>query len=252
MPVDLDIVMPVYNEGENILSVVNSLARHVKTPFRVLICYDRDDDTTLAALRTLDPAAAPTIVLVKNQGKGVLSAITTGFEASTAPAVLMMPADDDFNAPRLDAMARLILDGADIVCPSRFIGDGSMTGCPPLKAFLVRAIAFFMFYIVGVPTHDPTNGFRFFSRRVIDRIPIETQAGFAYSIELLAKCHRLGWPIHERPAIWLERKAGASRFRIFKWAPSYLRWVFYAIATRILFRKPNTVVLKEAKPVSTM
>jgi dolichol-phosphate mannosyltransferase len=237
----LDIIIPVYNEGTGIIPVLQSLATHVKTPHRILICYDRDNDTTLAAL----PQNQPNILLVKNTGKGALGAIVTGFSVSTAPAVLMMPADDDFNAPRLDAMAQLILSGADIVCPSRFIGDGTMEGCPPLKAFLVRATAFFMFHILGVPTHDPTNGFRFFSRRVLDTIPIETQSGFAYSIELLVKCHRLGWPIHERPALWRERTTGSSRFRIFKWAPTYLRWVAYAMATRFLFRKPQTVVLKE-------
>ena len=241
---ELDIVMPVYNEGAAIDPVLRSLVEHVRTPYRLLVCHDRDDDTTLASIRALGPAAGR-VEFVRNRGSGVLGAIVTGFEASTAPVVLMMPADDDSNAPRLDAMVELTRAGADIVCPSRFIGDGCMVGCPIVKATLVRLVAWFMYHVVGVPTHDPTNGFRMFSRRVIERIPIETRAGFAWSIELLVKAQRLGWRVEERPAQWFERKAGKSRFRVLTWAPSYLRWVWYALATRFLGRGPETVVLRE-------
>ena len=243
--VELDIVMPVYNEGAGIVPVIRSLNKHVRTPFRLLVCHDRDDDTTLAAVRAMDREGC-TVEFVRNSGSGVLGAIVTGFVHSAAPTVLMMPADDDYNAPRLDAMVERIRSGVDIVCPSRFVGDGCMVGCPLAKAVLVRLTAWFMYHVVGVPTHDPTNGFRLFSRRVLDRIPIETTAGFAYSMELLVKAQRLGWRIEERPVQWFERKTGKSRFRVLKWAPSYLQWVWYALATRFLGRGPETVVLRDA------
>ena len=246
---ELDIVMPVYNEGAGIVPVVRSLVDHVKTPYRLLICHDHDDDTTLEAIRTLGTEAG-TVEFVRNRGSGVLGAIVTGFERSTAPAVLMMPADDDSNAPRLDGMVDLMRGGTDIVCPSRFMGDGCMVGCPVVKATLVRITAWFMYHVVGVPTHDPTNGFRMFSRRVLDRIPIETTAGFAYSMELLVKAHRLGWRIEERPVQWFERTTGQSRFRVFTWAPVYLQWVWYALATRFLGRGPETVRLDDTGPAA--
>ena len=56
MTARLDIVIPVYNEGKNILATLTALRRDVKTPSRVLICYDRDDDDTLPAIKT-DPDA---------------------------------------------------------------------------------------------------------------------------------------------------------------------------------------------------
>ena len=49
-PPRLDIVIPVYNEGANILRTLQSIARAVTTPKRVLICYDREDDDTLPAI----------------------------------------------------------------------------------------------------------------------------------------------------------------------------------------------------------
>ena len=119
-----------------------------------------------------------------------------------------------------------------------------MEGCPLLKATLVRAAAFFMYYVARVPTHDATNGLRLFSRRVLNRIPIESTVGFAYSIELLVKAHRLGWSIAETPFLWRERKSGQSRFRTIRWIPQYLRWVVYALATTVLRLGPETVRLR--------
>jgi glycosyltransferase involved in cell wall biosynthesis len=248
MSVDLDIVMPVYHEGDNIVGVLEALRKNVKHKFRVLICYDMDEDNTLAALKNYDHTGFD-IGYVKNRGKGALGAVFTGMEDSSAPCVLVMPADDDYNAPRLDEMVDKMLAGADIVTPSRFIGDGCMVNCPAIKNFLVRTTAFAMYHIARLPTHDATNGFRMFSQRVIRTIPIESRVGFAYSLELLAKAHRLGWKIEEVPVQWFERKAGASRFRVFKWAGQYLKWVRYALATTFLFRGPKTVKLKPGATV---
>jgi Oxidoreductase family, NAD-binding Rossmann fold/Oxidoreductase family, C-terminal alpha/beta domain len=101
-------------------------------------------------------------------------------------------------------------------------------------------------HVARVPTHDPSNGFRLFSRRVLETIPIELKVGFAYSIELLVKCHRLGWKIGEVPVSWYERKSGQSRFRVLRWLPQYLRWFLYAFATMFLLRKPVSVMLKKS------
>jgi hypothetical protein len=55
------------------------------------------------------------------------------------------------------------------------------------------------------------------------------------------KAHRLGWPIAEVPAQWFERQHGQSRFRVLRWIPAYLRWYFYALATRFGGRRPSSV-----------
>ena len=231
----LDIVIPVYNEGSNILPVLESFRREVHCTYRVLICYDFDGDTTLAVLGPLSKEDYH-FELVKNKGRGVTDAIRAGLEQTSAEFVMTYPADDDFNASRINALIEKARAGHDIVCGSRFIPGGCMTNCPWLKAVMVRASAFFMYHIARVPSHDATNGLRLFSRRVIDGIPIESQVGFAYSIELLVKCHRLGWPIGEVPVLWHERKAGKSRFRVLRWAPAYMHWVYYALATTWLRR----------------
>jgi len=191
----LDIVIPVYNEGANILRTLQSIARAVTTEKRVLICYDREDD--------------------------------------------------DYNAGIIDALVARADSGCDIVCASRFMAGGSMVGCPWLKAFLVRAGNSTLYYLARLPTRDASNGFRLFSRRTMDQIAVESDRGFCYSIELLVKCHRMGWQVGEVPANWVERTQGSSRFQTLRWLSAYLRWYGYAFATTYLRRPARTVPLKQ-------
>ena len=240
----LDIIIPVYNEGPNIRSVLESFRSELRVPYRVLICYDFDGDTTLAALKPLAPEDYH-FDLVKNEERGVMEAIRTGLRQTTAPYIVTFPADDHYNAARINGMMQEAVAGSDIVCASRFMHGGCMTGCYWLKAGLVRVAAFLLYHIGRLPTHDPTNGFRLFSRRVIEQIPCESQVGWAFSLEWLVKCHRLGWRVAELPAEWHERKSGKSRFRILAWLPQYLEWFWYGLATTWLRCPPKSVPLRD-------
>lgn len=237
---NLDIVIPVFNEGDNILDVLSALRVSVATPFRVLVCYDHDSDNTLDALRK-QRESKPEVVLVKNRGRGAHGAVVTGFSASDAPAVLVFPADDTYNAGIIDSMYRAFREGCDVVVASRFMPGGKMEGCPWLKGLMVRGSSFTLAYLARLPAHDASNGLRLFSRRLLDRVELESSQGFVYSIELLVKCHRLGWKIGEVPALWFQRTHGESRFRVGRWLPAYLRWYFYPFATTYLRRGAGTV-----------
>jgi dolichol-phosphate mannosyltransferase len=246
-PPRLDIIIPVYNEGANIVPTLASIAQAVKTPNRVLICYDSEDDDTLPAIRNNREALGDlTIEFVRNSGSGAHGAVLTGFAASTAPYLLVFPADDDYNAGQIDAMVAKAEAGCDVVCASRFMAGGGMYGCPWLKAGLVRAANFTLYHLARLPTHDASNGFRLFSRHAFTQIEIESTRGFCYSIELLVKCHRLGWPISEVPVRWFQRTHGESRFQVLNWLPDYLRWYRYAFATTYLLRRADSVPRKRA------
>ena len=145
-------------------------------------------------------------------------------------------ADDDYNAGLIDQMVSSFQEGYQVVVPSRFVQGGSFVGCPWLKNILVRLSSWSMHYLACVPVHDATNGFRLFSRRLLDTVQLESNQGFTYSIELLVKCHRLGWKIAELPAQWHERKSGQSKFRIYKWVAAYFQWYRYAFETTYLRR----------------
>ena len=240
---ELDIVIPVYNEGANILRVLAALDDAVETSSLVLICYDFEEDDTLAAVREHWRGSIP-VRFVRNPTRGPHSAVMAGLAAGRAPYAVVFPADDDFNPGQLDAMVAKAREGNEIVCASRFMEGGAMVGCPWLKALLVRTAAVTLHHVAGVPTHDATNGFRLFSRRVIDEIAVASTEGFTYSIEFLVKAHRLRWPIAEVPVRWYEREHGQSRFKVLRWVPAYLRWYLYAFATSFARRAPDTVALK--------
>jgi len=243
---ELDIIIPVYNESQNILATLSALSREVKTKARVLICYDMPDDDTLPTVRSnLQAYQGLTVEFVQNPGRGVHAAVMAGFAASRALFIVVCPADDDYNAGVLDCLVTLARDGCDVVCASRFMQGGSMVGCPLLKAILVRAGNSTLYHLARLPSKDSSNGLRLFSRRVINQIVVESKKGFTYSIELLVKTHRLGWRIGEVPAQWIERAHGQSRFRVLKWLPAYLRWYLYAFATTYLRRPASTVPLKK-------
>ena len=210
----LDIIIPVYNEGDNIVPTLRALARGVKTPNRILICYDREDDDTLPAIKnnreSFDKLA---IEFVRNRGRGAHGAVLTGFCGQHRSVRSRIPGGRRLQRRHHRCDGRGSHKGCDIVCASRFMAGGSMVGCPWLKAVLVRAASFTLYHVARLPTHDASSGFRLFSRRVLDEIEIESERGFCYSIELLVKCHRLHWRIGEVPAQWFERPTAPAASR---------------------------------------
>jgi hypothetical protein len=84
-------------------------------------------------------------------------------------------------------------------------------------------------YLTGIPTHDVTNNFKLYDKSLLDEIPIQSTGGFEIAMEVTVKAFKKGCPICEIPTIWRDRTAGASRFKVWKWAPHYLRWYLYAV-----------------------
>ena len=72
--------------------------------------------------------------------------------------------------------------------------------------------------------HDPTSNFKIYSRRLLDRVTIESEAGFELALEPTVKAHLLGLPVAEVPTTWKDRTAGESHFQMWKWLPHYLHW----------------------------
>ncbi len=90
----IDIVIPVFNEAENIEPVLRALVAHVRTPFLVLICYDMDSDNTLPVCRDFSARHRVAIGYVKNPCLGPHSAVVAGFPPNPAPGVSLFPAYD--------------------------------------------------------------------------------------------------------------------------------------------------------------
>src|SRR5262249_19646947 len=89
----ISLVVPVYNEAENIQLFLRDVARHVHEPREILIVYDCPEDSTLPAIAAMEPPC-PHVRLVHNTlGRGVLNALKAGFQASRGDVVIVMMAD---------------------------------------------------------------------------------------------------------------------------------------------------------------
>ena len=236
----LHIVVPIFNEGRNILKLMENFQKHVKTPFRILLCYDDDNDDVFKFKKNFSKFNFE-IHLIKNPAKGPCTAVIKGMNYPKSKCVIVYPADDFINHTILDRMYIEFVKGSDIVVASRFIKGGSMTGCPIIKSILVKLASNSLYFLSSIPVKDASNGFRLFSRKLINKVKIESEKGFAYSLELLVKCNRLKYKISEIPAIWVERCEGSSRFKIFKWLPQYLKWYFYGLGTTWLKKGPEKI-----------
>ena len=216
--IPIDLVIPVYNEGEKIIKLFNEFQNSIKTKYRVLLCYDSEDDNIFDYKNEFEKYKFE-IKLLKNLNKGPSSAAIKGMHYGGSECVIVYPADDFLNSKIIDEMYKSFKEGSDIVVASRFMKGGSMKGCPFLKSILVRAASTTLYFLSSIPVQDASNGFRLFSRRLITTINIESKVHFAFSLEMLVKCHRLKLKISEIPAQWEERSEGSSSLKIFKWLP---------------------------------
>jgi dolichol-phosphate mannosyltransferase len=239
VPSFLSLVVPVYNEADNIVPFLRGVEQEVHEPHEVLIVYDFPEDSTLPAITAMEPPC-PAVRLVHNTlGKGVLNALKAGFQASRGDAVVVMMADRSDEPKDVPRMAQLVREGADVVAGSRYVRGGRQLGGPLLKRLMSQMAGLSLHYLAGLPIHDATTNFRAYSRRVLEEIPIEGQASFALALELTLKAHWRGWRVAEVPTTWHDRTAGQSRFRLFAWLPHYLRWYLRALRHAWFGGKPR-------------
>ncbi len=230
---ELAIVLPVYNEGEAVEPVLRALAAGVRTPHELVVVYDFDGDTTVPVIARLAGEIPGLRGLRNDLGRGVLNAMKAGIADTTAPYVLISMADGSDEPSVVDPMVALARNGADVVSASRYMRGGRQVGGPPLKRLMSRAAGLTLHWFAGVPTHDPTNNFKLYSRRFLDSITIESSAGFELALELTVKATLAGRLVAEVPTTWRDRTAGQSNFKLRKWLPHYLRWYWTAFRGRL-------------------
>ena len=231
--VDIAIVLPVYNEGEAVEPVLRALSAGVRTPHELVVVYDFDGDTTVPVVARLSNDIPGLRGLRNDLGRGVLNAMKAGIAGTTAPYVLISMADGSDEPHVVDRMVALARDGADVVSASRYMRGGHQVGGPLLKRLMSRTAGLTLHWFARVPTHDPTNNFKLYSRRFLDSVTIESTAGFELALELTVKATLAGRKVAEVPTTWRDRTAGQSNFKMRKWLPHYLHWYRVALFGRL-------------------
>ncbi|MEW4527606.1 glycosyltransferase [Maioricimonas sp. JC845] len=229
MATTLQLIVPVYNEHENFPRLVEQVEQQLAPPFRMLVVYDFDEDTTVPVARDL-AASRPWLELVRNDlGRGPANAIRAGFAAANPGPALVVMADLSDDLSIVPAMLGQYQAGSRIVCASRYMKGGRQIGGPWLKRTLSRTAGLSLHWMARFPVHDATNNFRLYDVDLVRELGIDSEHGFEIALELTAKAFRRGVTITEVPTTWRDREAGESRFQLFRWLPHYLRWYRYAL-----------------------
>jgi glycosyltransferase involved in cell wall biosynthesis len=236
---DIAIIIPVYNEAENITEAIERIEKAARMPYTITVIYDMEEDTTIPVVKAL---AKNNVRLIKNKyGCGAINAIKTGLEEAAGTYAVVTMADLSDPPEVINAMyEKAEAAGADIVCASRYMKGGRQTGGPVIKGLMSRIAGLTLYYFAKLPTHDATNSFKLYRVSFLKQQTIESTGGFELGIELVAKAFVHGYRIVETPTAWTDRMAGKSNFRLFAWLKNYVHWYLYA------FGAPQNGILRYA------
>src|SRR6516225_4500886 len=129
----ISLVVPVFNEADNIELFLRGVQAHVQETHETLIVYDFPEDNTLPAVAAMIPPC-PNVRLIHNTlGRGVLNALKAGFRAAKGDVIIVMMADRSDEPRDVQPMTALVRLGADVVAGSRYVQGGRQEGGPFLK-----------------------------------------------------------------------------------------------------------------------
>jgi dolichol-phosphate mannosyltransferase len=212
MDVKAVVCLPTYNERENLERMLHALA---DKGVSVLVIDDSSPDGTGELADRLARELDHVQVLHRDRKEGLGPAYLAGFRHALrdgAELVLEMDADfshDPNDVPRLIATAR----EADVVLGSRYVEGGSIANWGRLRRFVSAGGSLYARWILGIPVHDLTGGFKCFRREVLEALDLDAIAsrGYAFQIETTYRALRRGFRVVEVPIVFSDREHGGSK-----------------------------------------
>jgi dolichol-phosphate mannosyltransferase len=214
-PAAVWVVLPTYNEAENIEAIVAAVREMLPESRRLLIVDDSSPDGTGEIADRLAAANEDVEVLHRPRKEGLGPAYIAGFARALAEgAELILEMDSDFShdpayLPRMLDATR----NADLVLGSRYVPGGGVTDWGPLRRAISRGGSLYSRLVLGIPVNDLTGGFKCFRREVLEAIDLGTvtSRGYAFQVEMTYRAIRAGFRVVEVPIVFRERRVGASK-----------------------------------------
>ena len=225
----LSIIIPVYNENGNILKTLKEIKKNILEKHEIIIVYDFDEDSTLPVLNNYLKTNKNLFLVKNNVARGPSGAIRTGFKRAVAPYVLVTMADLCDDVSQVNELLRLMSSGADIVCPSRYMRGGRQQLKAGVKVWAPRSAGYLLKILAGIPTYDPTNSFKLYSKKLLNRLNLKSTISFSVTLEIVVKAHALGYKIVEIPTVWRDRQRGKTNFKLGRSLVAYFPWFIYAL-----------------------
>lgn len=211
---DCTVVVPTYNEAENIGQLIPAILAHPR--LRVLVVDDGSPDGTGAIVGALADAE-PRVGLLSRAGKlGLGSAYIAGFRralAEGAEFIFEMDADFSHDPRYLPDLLAAAESRADLVIGSRYVRGGGTTDWGLVRQLISRGGNVYAGLILGLPVADATGGFRCYRRRVLEGLDLGKvrSNGYAFQIEMAYRAIRAGYSVAEVPIVFPDRRVGKSK-----------------------------------------
>ena len=209
------VVLPTYNEAENIERLLTDIRRNAPDA-QILVIDDSSPDGTGKIAQRTGESLGGIEVITRAQKSGLGSAYRHGFDVALglgADIVITMDSDFSHDPSVIPTMISLIGSGADLVVGSRYILGGGTRNWPLHRRILSRAANIYASSMLGLGVHDSTSGFRAYHASALTEIdPTTGEAeGYAFLTELIRRMARRGSVIKETPIIFADRLHGRSK-----------------------------------------
>jgi dolichol-phosphate mannosyltransferase len=210
------LVLPTYNEADNIEDFVSVARTFLPADGRVLIVDDNSPDGTGAIADRLAVASEGAVeVLHRPCKEGLGLAYIDGFRRVLAgDAGLICQMDSDFSHDPAD-LPRLIAAAADadLVIGSRYVEGGGVSEWGLVRRLISRGGSVYARTILGLRLHDLTGGFKCWRREALQAVELDTVPahGYAFQIETTYRVVEAGFSVREVPIRFRDRRAGSSK-----------------------------------------
>ena len=214
---DSIVIIPTYNEKENIENIIRAVFGLEKV-FHILVIEDGSPDGTADIVRRLQIEFPDRLFMVERSGKqGLGTAYICGFKWGLEHGydyIFEMDADFSHNPndlPRLyDACAK---EGYDLSIGSRYVSGVNVVNWPMGRVLMSYYASRYVRFITGLPVRDTTAGFKCYRRRVLETIDLDSIRfkGYAFQIEMKHTTWKCGFRIKEVPVIFVNRELGTSK-----------------------------------------
>jgi dolichol-phosphate mannosyltransferase len=214
------LILPTYNEAENVQAIVTAaaevLAGVAPEGFRVLVVDDGSPDGTGRLAEQMAAEHEWLEVLHRTEKNGIGPAYLAGFRhALDHGAGYVMEMDSDFSHDPAD-LARLLQavhDGADLALGSRYVRGGGVTDWGLLRRVISEGGSTYARLVLGLHVRDLTGGFKCFRREVLEAIRFDgvRSQGYAFQVELTYRAVQAGFRVVEVPIVFRDRQHGTSK-----------------------------------------
>jgi dolichol-phosphate mannosyltransferase len=209
------VILPTYNEAENLEQLVGAVLERLPAPRRVLIVDDNSPDGTGELADRLAASDESISVLHRERKEGLGPAYLAGFRIALdagAERIIEMDADFSHDPAYLPGLIEAT-ERADLAIGSRYVPGGGVTEWGALRRLISRGGSAYARLALGLPIRDLTGGFKCFRRIVLESIDLETieARGYAFQVETTYRAIKAGFRVVEVPIVFKDRADGRSK-----------------------------------------